>query len=90
LSVFRSNRSIYVQLIDDEEGKTIAHASSSETAGAQSKQKKSHQSATVGELIAKRALERGVKKAIADRGKYQYHGRVKALVEAARKSGLQI
>ena len=86
LSVFRSNKYIYAQVIDDINGKTVAAASSREesvTAGG------SHDAATaVGRLVAERATEQGVKEVVFDRGPYQYHGRVKALAEAAREGGL--
>ncbi len=76
-SIFRSNRYTYVQLIDDEKGKTLVSASTRE-----SKQ--------LGELIAKKAIEKGIKKVVFDRGRYKYHGRVKSVVEEARKGGLQL
>jgi len=89
-SVFRSNRYIYAQLIDDESGKTLIQATSRElnsSAGANSKSK-IEMAREVGRLIAKRAFERGLRRAIADRGPYAYHGRVKALFEGAREAGL--
>ena len=88
LSVFRSNRHIYAQLIDDGEGRTVAAASTVE--GALSGQKGADREAAgrVGTLIAERALAAGYKEVVFDRGGYQYHGRVKALAEAAREGGL--
>lgn len=86
LSVFRSNTDCYVQLINDEEGKTLAHAS---TKGIKAKGKV-EKSEALGEVIAKEAAKKGITKAIFDRGRYQYHGRVKAIAEGARKGGLQI
>ena len=86
LSVFRSNKYIYAQVIDDLNGKTVASASSREeavTAGANQEA-----AATVGKLLAQRATEQGVKEVVFDRGPYLYHGRVKALAEAAREGGL--
>ena len=86
LSVFRSNKFIYVQVIDDLSGKTVASASSREevvTAGANQEA-----AAAVGKLVAERATEQGVTEVVFDRGPYLYHGRVKALAEAAREGGL--
>ena len=89
LAVFRSLRHIYAQLIDDLNGVTIVSASSQENDIAidqpSSKTKLANQ---VGELIADRAKSKGVKEVVFDRGGYKYHGRVKALAEAARKGGL--
>jgi len=86
LSIFRSNKYIYAQVIDDLNGKTVASASSREdavTAGATAAA-----AAAVGKLVAQRATEQGVKEVVFDRGPYLYHGRVKALAEAAREGGL--
>ena len=89
LSVFRSSKHIYAQIIDDQAGRTLAAASSIEegvpvkgggnVAGAKE----------IGKLIARRAKDAGVRQVVFDRGGYQYHGRVKALAEAAREGGLQ-
>ena len=87
LSVFRSNKYIYAQVIDDSAGKTVAAASSRETVDGQTGDKEA--AAVVGELVAKRAAEKGVKEVVFDRGPYLYHGRVQALAEAARKGGLE-
>ena len=87
LNVFRSNAHIYVQLIDDETGKTLAAASSHEI---KSKGKKSDLAAAVGKLAAEKALKAGINEAVFDRGGYQYHGRIKSLAEAAREAGLKI
>ena len=87
LSVFRSNRYISVQIIDDTAQKTIASASSKEL---KSKSKKIEAAEEVGKLIAKRANEKGIKVAVFDRGPYNYHGRVKALVDQVREAGLKI
>lgn len=86
LSVFRSNKNIYAQVIDDLSGKTVAAASSLEGAlkGAANKDT----AAAVGKLIAERAVEKGIKEVVFDRGPYLYHGRVKALADAAREAGL--
>lgn len=87
LSVFRSNYYIYAQLIDDVAGRTLAAVSSKELKVAGDKKVKAK---AVGELIAKKAKEIGIKSAIFDRGSYQYHGRVKALAEAFKESGLKL
>ncbi len=88
LAVFRSNRFISAQLIDDSKHKTLASATSRGMAG--KKIAKKDQAAQVGELIAKKAVELGVKEAVFDRRSYQYHGRVAAVAEGARKGGLKI
>jgi large subunit ribosomal protein L18 len=91
LSVFRSGHHIYAQLIDDAQQKTIASASSGEAKKADAKAKTYNvaAAAAVGKLIASRAIEKGVKKVVFDRSGYLYHGRVKALAEAARQAGLE-
>ena len=89
LNVFRSNKQIYAQVIDDVNGKTLCSASSLD------KELKLDNGATVeaaskvGALVAKRALEAKIKEVVFDRGGYQYHGRVQALAEAAREAGLE-
>jgi large subunit ribosomal protein L18 len=86
LSVFRSDKNIYAQVIDDLKGVTLATASSLE---ASSKRGSDTSAATeVGKLVAQRALDAGVKDVVFDRGGYIFHGRVKALAEAARAAGL--
>jgi large subunit ribosomal protein L18 len=89
LSVFRSSKNIYAQVIDDERGVTLAAASSLEGEG-KTKVKGSDKDAAakVGALVAQRAIEKGVKDVVFDRGGYLYHGRVKALADAAREAGL--
>ncbi len=87
LSVFRSHHSIYAQLIDDSSGRTLAAATSKEVKKAGDKK---NQAKAVGELLAKKAKELGIKSAIFDRGAYKYHGRVKALAEAFKENGLQL
>lgn len=87
LNVFRSNAEIYVQLIDDESGKTLAHASSNEI---KETGKKSDIATAVGKLTAEKALKAGITEVVFDRGGYQYHGRVKSLAEGARAAGLKI
>ena len=91
LSVFRSGKHIYAQLINDADSRTIVAASSSEAAKAAGTTKGYNvaAAAAVGKLIASRALEKGVKRVVFDRGGYLYHGRVKALAEAARAGGLE-
>ena len=84
MSVFRSNKQIYVQVINDLEGKTLASASS---AGLEA-MPKIEQAAKVGEMIAAKAKEAGVESVVFDRNGYLYHGRVKSLADAARKGGL--
>ena len=86
LTVFRSNKQIYAQLIDDVEGRTLASASSLalEAAGG-----KKEIAAKVGELIAQRAKEAGVESVVFDRNGYLYHGRIKELADAARNGGLK-
>lgn len=86
LSVFRSNTNIYAQLIDDVEGVTLASASSLDTDV--SGDSKVEEAAAVGALIAKRAKDKDLSVVVFDRGGYQYHGRVKALADAARENGL--
>lgn len=88
LSVFRSNRFIYAQLINDEASRTVTCASSREVKNG--KKSKAELARLVGELLAKRAKELGIKSAVFDRREYKYHGRVKALAEGARSGGLKI
>jgi large subunit ribosomal protein L18 len=89
LTVFRSNKEIYAQLIDDSEGKTIISASSREKGIADKKVAKIEQAKLVGQLIAEKAKESGIEEVIFDRNGYLYHGRIKSLGEAARKGGLK-
>lgn len=89
LSVYRSNKAIYCQLIDDLSGHTLAAASSMEK-GAVTTGTKIEQAAAVGKLIAERAKSAGVDRAVFDRGGYLYHGRVKALADGARENGLHL
>lgn len=86
LSVFRSNKQIYAQVIDDVAGKTLATASSLKI---EDKLPKKEIAAKVGELIAKSAKDAGIEKVAFDRNGYLYHGRVKELADAARKGGLK-
>ena len=92
LSVYRSEKHLYAQLIDDEKGNTLVSASS---LSPELKDKLNAATDTVaaakaiGELVAKKAIEKGIKKAVFDRRGYVYHGRVKALADAARQGGLE-
>jgi len=88
LSVFRSGRHIYAQLIDDAQGRTLAAASTNEKEDPTPKTWNLEAAAHVGRKIAERALAKGISQVVFDRGGYIYHGRVKALAEAARESGL--
>ena len=89
LSVFRSSKNIYAQVIDDERGVTLAAASSLEgEKKAKAKGSDKDAAARVGALVAQRAIDKGVKDVVFDRGGYLYHGRVKALADAAREAGL--
>ncbi len=91
LSVFRSNSHIYAQIIDDDAGRTLVSASTleKEVAGPGQYAGNKEAAVRVGKLIAERALEKGIKQVVLDRGLYQYHGRVAALAEAARGGGLE-
>jgi large subunit ribosomal protein L18 len=90
LSVFRSGKHIYAQVIDDTEGRTVAAASSLDRALRETLKTGADKdaAAAVGKLVAERALAAGVTNVVFDRGSYIYHGRVKALAEAAREGGL--
>ena len=90
LSVYRSLSHIYAQVIDDEAGRTVAAASDleAELRGQKNGKGKTDVAKRVGELIARRALESGVKQVVFDRGGYRFHGRVKALASGAREAGL--
>jgi large subunit ribosomal protein L18 len=89
LSVFRSNTDIYVQLIDDENGNTLAAASSKQKDILAQKVNKTEKGKLVGQAIAKKAVEIGLATCVFDRGGYLYHGRVKAVAEGAREGGLK-
>ena len=88
LAVFRSLNQIYAQLIDDAAGKTLASASSMESGLRSSKGPKTDNAKQVGKLIADRAKAAGVKQVVFDRAGFRYHGRVRALADAAREAGL--
>ena len=87
ISVFRSNRGIFAQLIDDDAGRTLASVQWTEDS--LKTLKPMEQATEAGKLLASRAKEAGIDTAVFDRGGYQYHGRVKALAEGAREGGLQ-
>ncbi|QDG77097.1 50S ribosomal protein L18 [Labrenzia sp. PHM005] len=91
LSIFRSSKQIYAQIIDDAQGHTIVSASTIETdlKGSLKTGADVSAAAAVGKLVAERAAAAGVKQVVFDRGGYQYHGRVKALADAAREGGLE-
>ncbi len=91
LSVFRSSKQIYAQIIDDENGRTLASASSLEKDKREGLKTGANIEAAkeIGKLIAERAVAAGVKEVVFDRGAYMYHGRVKALADGAREGGLQ-
>jgi len=88
LAVYRSNKDIYAQIIDDGAGTTLVSASSREK-GAKSKGKKVEMSAKVGKQLAEKALGAGITSVVFDRGGYLFHGRVKALADGAREGGLK-
>lgn len=88
MSVFRSNRDIYVQLIDDAVGATLVSSSSAVSEISSQKVTKIEKSAMVGKAIAEKAKEAGITTVVFDRNGYLYHGRVKALADAAREGGL--
>jgi len=90
MSVYRSNKDIYVQLVDDVEGKTLIAASSREKGISEKKDiTKVEQAKLVGKLIAEKAAANGILNVVFDRNGYLYHGRVKSLAEAARENGLK-
>jgi large subunit ribosomal protein L18 len=89
LSVHRSSKHIYAQVIDDVKGVTVASASSLEKDQRAKTGANVEAAKTVGKLVAQRAIEKGVKEVVFDRGAYLYHGRIKALGDAAREGGLK-
>jgi len=88
LAVFRSVAHIYAQVIDDGEGKTLVSASSVDK-GAKTNGGNVAAAKTIGKLVAQRAKDKGITKVVFDRGGYPYHGRIKALADAAREAGLE-
>ena len=92
LNVFRSNQHIYAQVVDDTTHHTLAAASTLDPAvreAIEAKQAKQAQAAAVGRVVAERARDKGIETVVFDRGGYRYHGRVRALAEAAREAGLK-
>lgn len=91
LSVFRSSNHIYVQLVDDARGVTIFSVSDMEKLKISKKESRSRETTAfkIGEILAKKAIERGIDSVVFDRGGYKYHGRIKALAEGARQGGLK-
>jgi large subunit ribosomal protein L18 len=89
MTVFRSNKEIYVQLIDDLTGKTLVSASSRDKGIADKKITKTEQAKLVGKLAAEHAVEAGIQSVVFDRNGYLYHGRIKALADSAREGGLK-
>lgn len=92
LNVFRSNQHIYAQVVDDSSHHTLAAASTLDPTvqeALEAKQAKQAQAAAVGRVVAERAREKGIETVVFDRGGYRYHGRVRALAEAAREAGLK-
>ncbi|NCN25076.1 50S ribosomal protein L18 [Candidatus Falkowbacteria bacterium CG10_big_fil_rev_8_21_14_0_10_37_14] len=86
LSVFRSNRNLFVQIVDDSSGRTLVSAHTAQLAG---KLAKGDASLELGKELAKRALEKGIKSVVFDRGGNLYHGRIKAVADGARAGGLE-
>jgi large subunit ribosomal protein L18 len=89
LSVFRSNKAIYAQVINDLDGRTLAAASSSSKEIGDKKMTKTEAAKMVGKLVAEKAKEAGIETIVFDRNGYLYHGRVKSLAEGAREGGLK-
>jgi len=87
LSVFRSNRYTYIQLINDLTGKTLISAS---TYGLKESGNKSSKAGRLGKIIAEKAKEKGISKVVIDRGKYKYHGRIRAVAESLKEEGINI
>lgn len=88
LTVFRSNRYLWAQIIDDQTGKTLVSASDLDLAKGKDHLTKIAKASQIGQILAAKAQKKDIKKVVFDRGAYQYHGRVKALAEEARKGGL--
>jgi large subunit ribosomal protein L18 len=89
LNVFRSNKHIYAQIIDDMNGVTLASASTMDKDLGLESSNNIEAAQKIGELVAKRAVEKGISAVVFDRGGYLYHGRIQALADAARENGLQ-
>jgi large subunit ribosomal protein L18 len=88
VSIFRSNRHIFVQIVDDSVGKTLLSSIVKSQKKSKLKERKTELAAKIGEMLAQKAKEAGIEKVVFDRGGYKYHGRVKALAEGLRKGGL--
>ena len=88
LTVFRSNKHLYAQIIDDKVGKTLASASTKEKNMEIDNKDRKSLAEIIGKNIAKRSIEKGIKEVAFDKGKYKYHGLIKILAEAARNEGL--
>ena len=89
ISVSKSLNNLFIQIIDDKNGKTLVSASSIEKDIKKNKVKKLEKSSLIGEILAKRAKEKNINKVYFDRGEYKYHGRIKAFAETLRKNGLK-
>ena len=90
LNVFRSLNHVYAQIIDDAAGKTLAAAGTLEDAINKGEKKtKTDKARLVGKMLAERAIDKGIRQVVFDRGGYQYHGRIKAIADAAREAGLK-
>ena len=89
LSIFRYNRHVYAQIIDDSKGKTLVAVSEKDLSKLNSKLNKTQIANLVGEMLAKKAARKKIMKVVFDRSGYKYHGRVKALADGARKGGLE-
>lgn len=90
LSIFRSNKYIYGQIIDDLDGKTLASISLNEIKQAHEKVSKSEAASKIGEMLAKKAKDAKVKRVVVDRNGYRYHGRVKSFADGLRKGGIEL
>jgi len=90
MTVFRSNKNIFVQIINDKDGKTLVDASSLSKEIAEKKVQKKEQATLVGNLVAEKAKKAGIKEVVFDRNGYLYHGRIKNLADAARENGLKL
>ena len=89
LSVFKSNKHIFGQIIDDAAGKTIVSSVIKSKSKTDLKGKKTETAKTIGQILAKKALEKGIKQVVFDRGGFKYHGRIKAFADGAREAGLK-
>lgn len=89
LSVFRSNKFTYAQIVDDERGITLVSASEVDLKKPDSTGTKAEKAELVGQILAKKATKKGIIEVVFDRGSYKYHGRIKKLAESARKEGLK-